>query len=124
MEESYIAPGGHAAVYTRYLGDGDWEIENVTTTPAHRGEGLQRELWKRVLADADSEGAHLLLTVGSGRGAGNKGLDHRQLWRWYERLGFNGLAGTRMERVPATCDDLELADVLRRATLSEPGGAG
>jgi GNAT superfamily N-acetyltransferase len=116
VEDAYLHPSGHAAIYCKRLGDGDYEIENVVTTPPHRGTGLQRELWKRVLADADREGACLLLTVGSGRGAtnqnGNRGLTSKELFEWYERLGFHGLMGgpeiaegygrTRMERWPGT----------------------
>jgi GNAT superfamily N-acetyltransferase len=109
VEEAYHHPSGHAAVYCKHLGEGDWEVQSVVTTPDHRGKGLQRELWKRVLADADREGACLLLTVGSG-GIYKGALSSEQLFHWYERMGFHGLMGgpelaegygrTRMERWP------------------------
>lgn len=124
MKESYRHPDGHAVVWLKFLEDDDWEVQNVVTTPTDRGRGLQRELWKEIVADADREGACLLLTVGSGRGASGGGLTHRQLWDWYERLGFCGLAGTRMQRVPATCAEMEWPEPTPHATLSGPGGAG
>lgn len=97
----YSSPCSHAAVYVKPLGDGDWEVETVITDPPYRGKGLQRELWERIAADADAEGAHLLLTVGDGGAPWLGALEHRQLWDWYDRLGFHGLAGRRMERPPA-----------------------
>lgn len=117
MEKAYLHPSGHAAVYCKHLGDEDWEVESVATTPDYRGQGLQRELWKRVLADADSEGACLLLTVGSG-GIHRRSLSSEQLFDWYERLGFHGIMGgpeiaegrgrTRMERWPGGGIELEV----------------
>lgn len=103
-----MSRGAAAAVYVKELGDGDYEVQNVVTAPHARREGLQRELWGRILADADAEGAHLLLTVGSGRGERNGGMSSAQLYDWYCRLGFHGIAGgkdgtyvsARMERVP------------------------
>lgn len=100
-----MSPGAKAGVYLKHLGDNDWEVENVVTIPAERGKGLQRELWRRILADADRTLACLLLTVGSGRGA----MKSVELYEWYVRLGFHGLisvtgddgyTGTRMERWP------------------------
>lgn len=70
MKDAYVSPCSRAAVYTRYLGDGDWEVQNVVTDLEARGRGLQRELWERVLADADAEGVSLLLSVGTGRDRG------------------------------------------------------
>lgn len=83
----------------------EYEVQNVWTAPQVRWTGVQRKLWQAVLADADREGATLLLTVGHGSTAG---LDSTALFEWYERLGFHGLAGgingtyreARMERPP------------------------
>lgn len=107
-----MSPGARAGVYLHHMGDNDWEVTNVTTIPDARGRGLQRELWKRILADADRTGACLLLTVGSGRGD----MDPAKLYEWYVRLGFHGLAGgasdgyqgTRMERFPGGDSLLEV----------------
>lgn len=100
VKRLYHSPCNHAAVYLKALGDGDWEVETVITDSGFRRQGLQREIWARVTADADAEGAHLLLTVGDGGAPWLGALDHRQLWDWYDRLGFYGLAGRRMERPP------------------------
>lgn len=112
----YASPCGHAAAFVKELGEGDFEVDSVATSMHARGQGLQRALWKKLLADADKERVCLLITVGSGRGAQNGGLDSKGLFDWYVRLGFHGLAGggngdysgTRMERWPGGHEALEV----------------
>lgn len=80
-----------ASVSLMAMGDGDWMVYNVVTDPEHRRTGLQSELWKEVLADADRLGAVLMLDV---RANSREAI----LRAWYERLGFYPYGGTRMVR--------------------------
>lgn len=96
MKREYESLCGHAYVTVRDWRDGDAEILTVFTDAEHRGRGLMRELMREVLADADREEINLLLTVGAGRR--KNGMGAGELYEWYNRLGFNGLAGNRMER--------------------------
>lgn len=108
MKLNYYSPCRHCWVRVSDWRDGEAELSNVFTSVGHRGKGLARALMREVCADADREGVTLLLTVGHGRGPGGDGLRSDQLYEWYTRLGFHGLAGgsgdsyarTRMERPP------------------------
>jgi ribosomal protein S18 acetylase RimI-like enzyme len=109
--EHYYTPGRDCWVRVEKWED-DWEVTNVFTRPNCRGNGLARQLMQQVCADADAEGVSLLLSVGQGR---EGGPTPDQLFGWYTRLGFHGLAGgsadsyagARMERPPNSSRDLD-----------------
>lgn len=61
-----------------------------------RGKGYARELLRRILADADTEGARLVLNISE-----SDGLTYPQLKCWYQRHGFKWNTLTRWyERYP------------------------
>lgn len=97
MKKHYDSPCGHAGVTVVDYGDGEVEIQTVVTDIGYRRRGVMRALMDEVLADADREGVILLLTVGQGYEAG---MSYADLRAWYERLGFDGLGGNRMQRMP------------------------
>lgn len=95
MRHQYESECGRAYIRVNVYDEQDAEIIQVWTAVPARRQGLQRELMRQVLEDADREGLSLLLNVGQGR---KEGMSHEELWDWYDRLGFQGLAGNRMER--------------------------
>lgn len=97
MRHAYVSECGNAHIILRHMAEDDWEVQRVFTTGKSRRQGLQRELWKALLADADAEGVHLLLNVGMGH---RQAMSREQLMDWYARMGFNGIMDVRMERVP------------------------
>ena len=58
-------------------------INRVNTPRDHRGQGHARELMRGCLADADSEGVTLFLTINA-----YGDMSEKQLSAWYERCGF------------------------------------
>lgn len=95
MRRVYQTPCHRAYVLVRDWHDGDAEIQRLHTARRSRRRGLMRGLMREVIEDADREGVCLILTVGEGSATG---MSAAQLYDWYNRLGFNGLAGNRMER--------------------------
>ena len=63
-----------------------WEINRVSVLPPHRGKGIARRLMAEVLADADTEGITLGLSVAPD--LSDTGLDFQTLYDWYTRCGF------------------------------------
>jgi predicted GNAT family acetyltransferase len=74
-----------------------WQINRINVPTVHRGNGVGSKLLKRILEDADAEGATLwLLPSATG------GLTQAQLVAWYLRYGFawKGAAGrSALQRV-------------------------
>lgn len=60
-----------------------WEVNRVNVPQPHRGYGHGSELLKRLTADADAEGATLVLNIYA-----SGALDHQALVEWYRRNGF------------------------------------
>lgn len=59
-------------------------ITRISVPQEHRGKGVATRLLRRVLADADEEGARLYLAIMPSGGS----LTAKQLERWYRRYGF------------------------------------
>ena len=62
-------------------------INRINVPREFRGRGIASTLLKRILADADREGA----TVGLGISPSD-GLSYKELKAWYERYGFRPMA--------------------------------
>lgn len=58
-------------------------INRVKTPSDHRGQGHARELMRECLADADSEGVTLYLSINA-----YGDMSEEQLSAWYKRCGF------------------------------------
>lgn len=77
-----------------------WMVTSVEVQRAHRGKGAAGRLLATVLADADQEGATLVLDVSPD----GTGLDQQALIDFYSRRGFimaPDLGPTGMRRLPA-----------------------
>lgn len=71
-------------------------ITRINVPDPIRGRGHGTELLELVLADADEEGARLMLAPEA-----SGGLPQRELEKWYSRHGFGRThSGAMMERSP------------------------
>jgi N-acetylglutamate synthase-like GNAT family acetyltransferase len=76
-----------------------WLFTGVDVAHNERGKGVARELLRRVLDDADTEGVTLFLSVEPD----GTGLDDSQLRDWYARLGFIESEDNLLMRTPKVC---------------------
>ena len=60
-----------------------WLLTRINVPVKHRGHGYASNLLRRVLADADKEGANLVLEINP-----SDGLSKEELERWFYRYGF------------------------------------
>lgn len=74
---------------------GAWLLTGIDVAHKERGQGVARELMRRVLRDADRERVVLCLAIHPD----GTGLDHDQLRAWYKRLGFKDMPGSGVEMV-------------------------
>lgn len=112
MKRAYSSPGDECviSVVGPLAGeDLEYEVTRVGTAPGKRRQGYARQAMRELLADADREGAILILVSGLGADDGvpaNRRLDRHELRDWYTRLGFDAISPgsypgtTLMQRVP------------------------
>lgn len=83
---------------TIQMDDHTYLLTRVETGQECRGKGYGTEILERVLADADAEGATLLLSVEPDLSPGS--LDAAALTAWYSRHGFRPYRDGGMIREP------------------------
>lgn len=87
MRSAYHDVPGGGSVHLMSLGDGSWMITSVEVQRGKRRRGTARRLMERVCAEADAEGAELVLLVDPQE---PWEVSFRDLWGFYESLGFSG----------------------------------
>lgn len=110
MRELYADEHLEAFAQLSLRPNGFWKIEKLFVPVPFRGQGVARELMKRILEDADREGVYLSIWLEDPRGM----MSINQLEKWFKRMGFRGGTYPRLllTRVPRG----KRADILLNTT--------